>query len=113
MKITKIAIATLLTLLLSSTIILGRGLAPTASSTEDGSLGWHYEKTVTKTFNKRTCYGGYRALKRILKIEAKLKCNGYIAERRWYRKGCVKIKRKHHRTKVRVTGHFQAYCRNR
>ncbi len=113
MKIAKIAIIALFTLILSSTIIMARGLAPTASSTEDGTLRWHYEKTVTKTFNKKTCYGGYRALKRILKIEAKLKCNGYIADRRWYRKGCVKIKRKHHRTKVRVTGLFQAYCRNR
>ena len=88
-------------------------MAPTASRTDGTGLGWHYDKTVTKTFNKRTCYGGYRSLKRILKIEAKLKCNGYIADRRWYRKGCVKIKRKHHRTKVRVTGHFQAYCRNK
>jgi len=97
----------------------GPGLAPTASFI-DGSViseNKYFDMTLTKTYTNRYCYRGYMKIKKELKNRAKV----YCADRGWayklynkhfYKISCEKIKRKHHKTKVKVTASLNAMCIN-
>ena len=78
-----------------------------------------YDKTLTVEYTKNYCFKGYNILKKYLKNEAKEFCAREFGThgpkmfsfKEFTKKGCVKIKRRGHKTKVRVTGRFRAMCK--
>ncbi len=72
-----------------------------------------------RTYNKRTCRGGYRALKKAFKSEAKRLCSeqhnsplgNQLKKTHFFKVECKKIKRSGHKTKVKVGGSYEFTCR--
>ena len=77
-----------------------------------------YREMKERTYTKKTCHGGYKKLKKMMKEEAKnicrdrgspkwdlLKCTSFT------KSSCEKIKVRGKKTKVKVKGTFSVYCR--
>ena len=106
-------------LILTAVALFGFLVAPLSA---DGYVvingNYDYDKTETKTYKTNYCVRGYHALKKYLKDDAKQMCarRGHygvkmLVMKKFTKISCTKIKRRHHRTKVRVKGRFRAMCK--